>query len=126
MLCGKVDINVNDWEKNTNVSKNLKRSPILRWFWEIIGSWTFEEKSRLLQFVTGSSRVPVQGFKGLTSNNGILCCFTLNGIPFKDGIHPYSHACFNCLDLPLYPTKELLDKNLKLIVNADVTGFTSH
>ena len=35
------------------------------WFWNIVGSYSEEMRARLLQFVTGSSRVPLQGFKAL-------------------------------------------------------------
>ena len=32
-------------------------------FWEVIRSWPADKKSRLLQFATGTSRIPVNGFK---------------------------------------------------------------
>ena len=35
------------------------------WFWRIVESYSEEMRARLLQFVTGSSRVPLQGFKAL-------------------------------------------------------------
>lgn len=41
-------------------------SPVVKWFWEIIEEqYSQEMRLRLLQFVTGSSRVPLQGFKAL-------------------------------------------------------------
>lgn len=41
-------------------------SPVVKWFWEIIEQhYSQEMRLRLLQFVTGSSRVPLQGFKAL-------------------------------------------------------------
>ena len=35
------------------------------WFWQIVDGYNEEMRARLLQFVTGSSRVPLQGFKAL-------------------------------------------------------------
>jgi hypothetical protein len=35
------------------------------WFWRVVESYSEEMRARLLQFVTGSSRVPLQGFKAL-------------------------------------------------------------
>jgi E3 ubiquitin-protein ligase HUWE1 len=63
-------------------------------------------KGLLLQFVTGTSRVPPEGFGGLKGING----------PTKFSIHkdfnsehlPKAHTCFNQLDLPEYPSKEML------------------
>lgn len=43
--------------------------PVVKWFWEIIEQhYSQEMRLRLLQFVTGSSRVPLQGFKALQGN----------------------------------------------------------
>lgn len=41
----------------------------MKWFWEIVENhYSQEMRLRLLQFVTGSSRVPLQGFKALQGN----------------------------------------------------------
>ena len=37
-------------------------------FLQIVESYDEEQKARLLQFVTGSSRVPLEGFKALQGN----------------------------------------------------------
>ena len=57
------------------------------WFWNIVGSYSEEMRARLLQFVTGSSRVPLQGFKalqvfqsGFLRENG----FRYNFVTFKE------------------------------------------
>jgi hypothetical protein len=38
---------------------------VIQWFWRVVLSFTNEMRSRLLQFVTGTSRVPMNGFKEL-------------------------------------------------------------
>lgn len=40
-------------------------TPVVKWFWQIVESYSEEMCAGLLQFVTGSSRVPLQGFKAL-------------------------------------------------------------
>lgn len=48
--------------------------PVVKWFWEIIEQhYSQEMRLRLLQFVTGSSRVPLQGFKALQGNRLFIC-----------------------------------------------------
>lgn len=43
--------------------------PVVKWFWEVVEQhYSQEMRLRLLQFVTGSSRVPLQGFKALQGN----------------------------------------------------------
>jgi len=42
---------------------------IVRWFWQIVGQYSDERRAQLLQFVTGSSRVPLEGFKALQGDH---------------------------------------------------------
>ena len=37
----------------------------MKWFWQIVSQYSDERRAQLLQFVTGSSRVPIEGFKAL-------------------------------------------------------------
>lgn len=126
VLCGVPSIDMEDWKAHTSVSPELEEqgSPFLGWFWAILETWTDEERARLLQFTTGSSRVPVQGFRGLTSYDGRLCQFTLKAVPYPEHAYPRSHTCFNRMDVPVYPTKAQLEEALSLVINMEVTGFT--
>ena len=54
-----------DWIKFTDYRGYEKTDQVIEWFWQCIRSWPAERKSRLLQFTTGTSRVPVNGFKDL-------------------------------------------------------------
>ena len=36
---------------------------VIQWYWRVVLSFSNEMRSRLLQFVTGTSRVPMNGFK---------------------------------------------------------------
>ncbi|KDO32950.1 hypothetical protein SPRG_02643 [Saprolegnia parasitica CBS 223.65] len=123
ILCGLTDIDVADWKANTVLSTNLENVPVVTWFWEILDGLGGDEKARLLQFATGSGRVPVQGFQGLTSYDGKICYFTLKGMPYVPGMYPVAHACYNRLDLPIYPKKELLEEAIKMLLLSDPTGF---
>ena len=52
---GKIDIV--DWKSNTRLKHCTADSPVVKWFWQIVESYSEEMRARLLQFVTGSSRV---------------------------------------------------------------------
>ncbi|KDO19036.1 hypothetical protein SPRG_15222, partial [Saprolegnia parasitica CBS 223.65] len=125
LLCGTSAIDVDDWRLFTAVSFSLAITNCNDWFWAILkDEMTDDDRSRLLQFATGSSRVPLQGFKGLTSYDGLLCPFSLQAIEYKSGALPRAHACFNRIDLPLYPTRALLKEALFAIVRLEMTEFT--
>lgn len=65
IVCGLGKIDVNDWKSNTRLKHCTPDSNIVKWFWRAVESFDEERRARLLQFVTGSSRVPLQGFKAL-------------------------------------------------------------
>ena len=67
-MCGMPDISVQDWKKNTVIryapdTSKMKQDKLLGWFWEVLENFNEEQRARLLQFATGSCRVPVEGFK---------------------------------------------------------------
>ncbi|NXR07482.1 WWP1 ligase, partial [Semnornis frantzii] len=65
-----------------------------------------EVRMRLLQFVTGTCRLPLGGFAELMGNNGPQkFCIEKVG---KETWLPRSHTCFNRLDLPPYKSYEQL------------------
>jgi hypothetical protein len=68
---GNADIDVQDWRKSTVYSGGYTSySPTVQWFWEAVLSYTPEQRARLLQFATASSRVPMNGFAELQGSNG--------------------------------------------------------
>ncbi|ETW05374.1 hypothetical protein H310_04296 [Aphanomyces invadans] len=123
LLCGLADIDVQDWKAHTECSTNVAGSPLVEWFWDIVAAMTPAERATLLQYTTGSSRVPVQGFRGLTSHDGRICRFSLKGVTYIPGAYPTVHACFNRIDLPLYPRKDLLVEALQMLLLSNPTGF---
>lgn len=50
-------ISVDDLRANTEYSGYSAASPVVQWFWEVVNSFSKEDKARLLQFVTGTSKV---------------------------------------------------------------------
>lgn len=66
LIIGGLDkIDLNDWKSNTRLKHCGADSDVVRWFWQAVEAFDEERRARLLQFVTGSTRVPLQGFKAL-------------------------------------------------------------
>jgi len=42
-----------------------KTDRVIEWFWACLRSWPAKRKACMLQFTTGTSPVPVNGFKNL-------------------------------------------------------------
>uniref|UniRef100_K3X457 HECT-type E3 ubiquitin transferase n=1 Tax=Globisporangium ultimum (strain ATCC 200006 / CBS 805.95 / DAOM BR144) TaxID=431595 RepID=K3X457_GLOUD len=125
VLCGSDEIDVDDWERSTKYSDSLANHSVKTWFWELVREMPNEYRRRLLQFATGSDRVPLSGFNSLTSSDDRISPFTLNGVPFKNGGNIWSHSCFNRLDVPLYESRKKLQLALFGVLDADFHGFTT-
>lgn len=70
LLCGVPEINVKDWRANTLYTEFAPEDSIMQWFWEILEGYTTQDRVLLLQFATGSSRVPMGGFAALEGAQG--------------------------------------------------------
>lgn len=70
LIGGIADIDVDDWKKHTDYRGYQEQDEVIQNFWKVIRTWDAEQKSRLLQFATGTSRIPVNGFKDLQGSDG--------------------------------------------------------
>ncbi|XP_025000323.1 E3 ubiquitin-protein ligase NEDD4-like isoform X6 [Gallus gallus] len=121
LMCGLGDVDVNDWRQHT-VYKNgyCPNHPVIQWFWKAVLLMDAEKRIRLLQFVTGTSRVPMNGFAELYGSNGPQL-FTIEQWGTPDKL-PRAHTCFNRLDLPLYESFDNLQEKLLMAVE-NAEGF---
>ncbi|TNJ29990.1 Ubiquitin-protein ligase E3A [Giardia muris] len=87
----------------------------IKWFWDVVTKeFSPTQKTRLLVFITGSSRAPIGGFS----------CLVIKIMPNGEGDArlPTSHACFNVLCLPKYDTKDGLRRQLTYAIE-NCVGF---
>lgn len=91
------------------------------WFIEIIETYSKADLALLLQFVTGSSQIPLDGFGSLQGMTGQQN-FNVQKIPGKTQGLPKSHTCFNQLDIPEYETKEIMEEKLRFAIT-ECSGF---
>jgi len=117
-------IDLMDWKTNTRLKHCMADTPQVIWFWKIVESYSEEMRARLLQFVTGSSRVPLQGFKALQGSTGAAGprLFTLHLVEVDTNNLPKAHTCFNRLDLPPYTSEEKMCEKLTQAVE-ETCGF---
>ncbi|KNC25510.1 hypothetical protein FF38_00892 [Lucilia cuprina] len=115
VIAGTAEIDINDWRLNTEYRSGYHDNhQVIIWFWQVIEKFTNEQRLRLLQFVTGTSSIPYEGFSALRGSTGPRrFCIEKWG---KPNALPRAHTCFNRLDLPPYPTPELLYEKLLLAV----------
>jgi hypothetical protein len=118
LISGLPTINLADLRSNTDYVNFTASSPQIMWLWKVLETdFSQEMLAWFLQFVTGSTQVPLEGFKGLMGMRG----------PQKFSIHraygsdrlPTAHTCFNQLDLPEYKDEaQLREKLIKAVTEA--------
>uniref|UniRef100_A0A2C9JWF4 HECT-type E3 ubiquitin transferase n=1 Tax=Biomphalaria glabrata TaxID=6526 RepID=A0A2C9JWF4_BIOGL len=120
VIAGTVEIDIADWRKNTEYRSGYHDlHQVIQWFWEAIEKFDNERQLRLLQFVTGSSSIPYEGFSALRGSNGPRkFCIEKWG---KITSLPRAHTCFNRLDLPPYTSFEMLFEKLVMAVEETST-----
>jgi hypothetical protein len=125
LLHGLPTIDMNDWIQNTEYTGEFLNQPkhkVVQWFWETVEGFEQEQKAKLLQFVTGTSGVPIQGFAYLQGNDGSIRHFTIHGDK-NVKVFPRAHTCFNRIDMPIYKSKQELQKYLTMAVSMESSGF---
>ncbi|CDW76386.1 ubiquitin-protein ligase [Stylonychia lemnae] len=122
LISGLPNFDLNDLKQNTEyMGYNAQSSQIL-WLWEILETFENSERAEFLQFVTGSSKVPLDGFKGLMGMRGPQK-FTVAKIKSDDMLRlPSGHTCFNQIDIPEYPSKEIMHERLLTAIK-ETKGF---
>ncbi|XP_034161262.2 NEDD4-like E3 ubiquitin-protein ligase WWP1 isoform X1 [Pangasianodon hypophthalmus] len=120
MLCGMQEVDLQDWQRNTVYRHYTRNSKQIMWFWQFVKEVDNEVRLRLLQFVTGTCRLPLGGFAELMGSNGPQkFCIEKVG---KETWLPRSHTCFNRLDLPPYKSFEQLKEKLLFAIE-ETEGF---
>ncbi len=122
LISGLPDIDVDDWKNNTTYVNYTATCKEVSYFWRAVRSFDAEERAKLLQFVTGTSKVPLNGFKELSGVNGV-CKFSIHRDFGSSERLPSSHTCFNQLNLPPYESYETLRGSLLLAINEGHEGF---
>ncbi|KAL1919135.1 uncharacterized protein VTP21DRAFT_2517 [Calcarisporiella thermophila] len=116
LVCGSQDLDFEALEKVTRYDGGWRQdSPVIRNFWEIVHSFSDEQKKRLLAFTTGSDRVPIGGLAKLQ--------FVIAKNGGDSDRLPTSHTCYNVLLLCEYATKEKLRERLITAISNYSEGF---
>jgi hypothetical protein len=128
MMCGTPKIDMADWQSHTFYNGEFAPShEVIQWFWQVVDAMEDTDRAKVLQFITASSVVPVEGFKGLQGSRGDACPFTIQSVEYTQTGGalqlPKAHTCFNKLDLPIFPSKEILDKSIHLAISIECEGF---
>ena len=86
------EIDIDDWEKNAIYRHYTRSSKQVQWFWKFVRDLDQEKRIRLLQFVTGTCRLPVGGFSELMGELLFVCSTVV--LLCSDGIETWVQWAF--------------------------------
>ncbi|OHT10043.1 hypothetical protein TRFO_20849 [Tritrichomonas foetus] len=113
LICGIPEIDVADLQKYTELQRPYTADhPVIKFFFDAISKWDNENLAKLLLFITGSSQVPINGFKAFKDMNQPITIAPGGG---KERL-PAAHTCFNTLDLPEYDSEADLNQKLMFAI----------
>lgn len=71
MISGLPVVDIDDLKANTEYGPSYSLgSPQIQWFWRAVRAMNREERVKLVQFVTGTGKIPVGGFAELVGMSG--------------------------------------------------------
>ena len=126
LFYGFPSVNIKDWKDNTiYVAPYSLNHPVVKMFWKVIEKLKEEELEKIIEFSTGCSGVPVDGFCCLKGVGGKIMKFCIS--PLKSKSNEFrlieSKTCFNRIFIPEYSNEQEMEKAINLIINNDTDYF---
>lgn len=118
LIYGVPKVDVDDLRSNAEyLNPYNSSSPAIVLFFRTIKKWDDENLAKLLMFITGTARMPSNGFAYFKNiNNPIKIAYCAN-----KNMLPMAHTCTNTLELPEYENED--DMNSKLLIAISVNDF---
>ena len=132
ILSGQAEIDIKDWKENTIYKGDYnEQHPVIKMFWECIEGLNKSQLEKFIEFVTGCSSIPLDGFGNLKGMGGNIMKFTIEPYICFSAEDPYASefrlieakTCFNRIILPYYKNKYEMNKALNIILNNDTSFF---
>jgi hypothetical protein len=124
LIAGLPTIDIDDLRANTEYVGYRPTEEVIAWFWAALESFDQQDRARFLMFVTGTSKVPLGGFKALRGQRGPQKFSIEKTYTATPDALPVSHTCFNQLMLPPgYPDAATLREKLLIAIREGSEGF---
>ena len=93
LVSGLPEIDIDDMESHCTYSGYSRGDPTISKFWSVLRRFSREEKALFVQFVTGTSKVPLDGFQALQGSEGVQMLSVHKA--YDAALLPTAHTCFS-------------------------------
>lgn len=115
-ICGEPFIDIDLLRRHTEYASPLNEdTPVIQWFWEVLESFSQEDRSKFVEFVWGLARLPTndEDFKRIRARLLIKPLMQNLSQEAIDRTFPDSEVCFMNITLPNYSSKDILELRLR-------------
>jgi len=125
LMTGQENIDLNDWKENTIYKGAYNPNhPVIKMFWDKIGSMQKNELIKFLEFSTGTGSVQIDGFGSLKGVGGRIQKFTIEPFTNYSAENPdvytfhriVAKRVYNTIILPEYRSRQELDQAINMIL----------
>mmetsp|Transcript_39042 Transcript_39042/g.63013 ORF Transcript_39042/g.63013 Transcript_39042/m.63013 type:complete len:6535 (+) Transcript_39042:430-20034(+) len=116
MVCGRPRLDLALLKRMTVYSDCSESDPHIQYFWQVLESFSEEQRSEYIKFVWGRARLPLD--KESWEQHHKIAAFhpprpTFGKPPTKtDSLLPYAHTCYFTIDLPRYSSADIMRRRL--------------
>ena len=125
LITGQENIDLNDWKENT-IYKGVynQNHPVIKMFWDKIGSMNKNELIKFLEFATGIGSVQIDGFGSLKGIGGRIQKFTIEPYTNYSSDNPDQYSfhkieakrLYNTIILPQYKSRQELEQAINMTI----------
>lgn len=132
-VCGKAVVDIELLRRHTrfgggdrsNASHQLNEdSPLIKWFWDVLISFTEEEKQKFIKFCWGQQRLPANDEEFERRQTRFMIKPAMN-TKHGDGALPKADTCFFNFELPNYSSKDIMKQRILLAINTDCDSMNA-
>ena len=125
LITGQENIDLNDWKENTIYKGAYNPNhPVIKMFWDKIGTMQKNELIKFLEFSTGTGSVQIDGFGSLKGVGGRIQKFTIEPFTNYSAENPDIYTfhrieakrVYNTIILPEYRSRQELDQAINMIL----------
>ena len=124
-ISGQNEIDIKDWQENTEYKGDYNENhKVIKMFWDKMKKLNNDELSKFLEFSTGLSNLPIDGFGSLKGTGGKIQKFTIQPYMNYSSENPSKYEFkeiqakiyANRIILPQYPDNKEMDKAFDIIL----------
>jgi hypothetical protein len=119
-ICGTKEVDFKLLKKNTIYSGGLKKdSELITNFWKVLEEMKEGDRLRFIKFCWGQERLPATEDDYTKTQTRFMIKPSMNTTADQKTMLPKADTCFFNLELPNYPSKEVMQERILLAINFD-------